>query len=286
MKKILHILLTSLFLLSCKEQFENSDESLLVVEGWIEDGGFPVVMVTKSVPVSAERRDISELSSYIVRYARVVVYEGEDSVVLTGKYNDAYFPPYIYTTSRMRGKSGKEYRLKVEYEEQVATAVTTVPQRPHADSMVVSHSGTDGSLFLITAYFHDIPDEKNYYQFFTRVGADNRQFLASYLGSVDDAVLGDGVVAVPVYRGKSVVTSLEHYTPFFLESDTVAVKFSCVDEYSFRFWKEYSKSLSLSKNMFFGTSQSLPSNIQGGLGFWGGYGSDTRYFVIPDCVGR
>lgn len=286
MKKVLCTLIASLALLSCQERFDGDHESLLVVEGWIEDGGFPVVMVTMSVPVNTEHQYVGDLSSYIVRYARVVVYEGEDSIVLTGKYNNAYFPPYIYTTSRIRGKAGNRYRLKVEYDRYLATAATTVPRSPQADSMVVSRSGANDSLFVITAYFHDIPDEKNYYQFFTRVGADDRQFLASYLGSIDDAVLGDGSVAVPVYRGKKATLPSETYTPFFREGDTVAVKFANVDEYSYEFWKEYSKILSISKNMFLGTFRSLPSNIQGGLGFWGGYGSDTHYFVIPHNVTR
>lgn len=72
----------------------------IVVEGWIEDGKAPVVMVTTTVPVSTEKQELSSLEKNVVRWATVSVSDGEKEVFLTGRRNDDYFPPYIYIQPR------------------------------------------------------------------------------------------------------------------------------------------------------------------------------------------
>ena len=76
-----------------------ADASDIIVEGWIEEGGFPVVILSRSMPVSTDYQNVDSLSDFIVRWAKVTISDGSDSIVLTGKYDKGYFPPYIYTTS-------------------------------------------------------------------------------------------------------------------------------------------------------------------------------------------
>lgn len=253
-----------------------------IVEGWIEDGGFPVVILSRSLPLSTDYQDIDSLSDYIVRWAKVTISDGTDSVVLTGKYDKGYFPPYIYTTSRIRGKAGKTYYLTAEYRDMRATAQTTVPAIPDNCSFRVERCAGSDTLFQIRAHFKDNPVEKNYYQFFTRVGTSTKQYQASYLGSIDDGVL-KGETDMTVYRGHQL--SDKDYTPYFLADDTVSVKFAQVDETSFRIWDSYTKIQSLSSNMFFSTSSDIESNITGGYGYWCGYGTITDYIVVRDSIG-
>ena len=254
-----------------------------IVEGWIEDGGFPVVILSRSLPLSTDYQDIDSLSDYIVRWAKVTISDGTDSVVLTGKYDKGYFPPYIYTTSRIRGKAGKTYYLTAEYRDLRATAQTTVPDIPDNCSFRVERCAGSDTLFQIRAHFKDNPVEKNYYQFFTRVGTSTKQYQASYLGSIDDGVL-KGETDMTVYRGHQL--SDKDYTPYFLADDTVSVKFAQVDETSFRIWDSYTKIQSLSSNMFFSTSSDIESNITGGYGYWCGYGTITDYIVVRDSIGH
>ncbi len=253
-----------------------------IVEGWIEDGGFPVVILSRSLPLSTDYQDIDSLSDYIVRWAKVTISDGTDSVVLTGKYDKGYFPPYIYTTSRIRGKAGKTYYLTAEYRDLRATAQTTVPAIPDNCSFRVERCAGSDTLFQIRARFKDNPAEKNYYQFFTRVGTSTKQYQASYLGSIDDEVL-KGETDMTVYRGHQL--SDKDYTPYFLADDTVSVKFAQVDATSFRIWDSYTKIQSLSSNMFFSTSSDIESNITGGYGYWCGYGTITDYIVVRDSIG-
>ena len=100
MNRILIILLFSYVVLfcSCEGDILPPQQSQMVVEGWIEDGGHPVVMLTSTVPVSEQETSIDSLGQYLIRWARVAVSDGERTVVLSGKYTKDYFPPYIYTT--------------------------------------------------------------------------------------------------------------------------------------------------------------------------------------------
>lgn len=283
MRKLLILIsVISLLTASCDDEYDTpAVSSSLVVEGWIEDGGFPVVMLTQSMPVNREYLDPSTLNDYLVKWAKVAVTDGQDTVLLTGKYDKGYFPPYIYTTSRMRGISNHTYTLIVEYGDLCATATTTIPLRPLNGSFTVERCSGSDTLYQIIAHFQDDPSAKNYYQFFSRVGTASKQYLASYLGSIDDAVLGIST-DVPVYRGHRF--SVEDYTPYYKLTDTVSVKFSQVDETSYRFWDEYTKTLSLSGNMFLSSNVNITSNVKGAIGYWCGLASITHHIVIADSI--
>ena len=273
------IVFVAAMLTSCDEDHLAVTQPQLVVEGWIEDGGYPVVIVTSSIPISEEYMPAETLSDYIVRWATVTVYCGEDSAVLTGKYDKGYFPPYIYTTSRMKGEQGKNYSLKVEYKDMVATATTTIPPRPDVMRFRLEKCEDSDTMYQVKAVFTDNKEEKNYYQLFSKVGAENKQYLASYLGSIDDYVLGD-TTEVAVYRGHEVLSTME-YTPYFRPNDTISVKLSQIDEASFHFWDDYIKILSLSHNPFMAPQRSIRYNIVNGSGYWCGMNSVKDYFVIP-----
>ena len=127
MKKLIIILLALIIAAGCSFPDMYDYEPQIVVEGWIEDGGYPVVIVTSTVPVTGDYRYWDEMQDHIIRWAKVTVSDGEKDVVLTGKMDNDYFPPYVYTTSRLKGESGKTYTLTVEYSKRTVTARTTIP---------------------------------------------------------------------------------------------------------------------------------------------------------------
>lgn len=284
MRRVLIYLMVLAAVAACSKDDHRSPQPIaqLVVEGWIEDGEFPVVLLTHSIPISSDPQLSSELGQYVIRWAKVTVSDGNESVVLTGKPDNGYFPPYIYTTGRLRGEAGKTYSLTVEYDNRRAQAVTTIPLSPAQCSLKVSECPAADTLYRITATFTDNPAEKNRYQFFTRTGTTVKQFQASYLGSIDDALL-DGTTEFPVYRGRQ-LNEGRGYTPYFSLNDTVSVKFAQVDGVSFRIWDSYTKMLSLSGNAFLSTSTDIESNIEGGYGYWCGYNSQTHNIIIRDSI--
>ena len=61
----LHIILTvclAALMLSCEEKILPEDQNMIIVEGWIDAGGYPVVIVTRSLPVRL-RDDAIELDN-------------------------------------------------------------------------------------------------------------------------------------------------------------------------------------------------------------------------------
>ena len=175
MRKVFYIILLLVAVITaCDEDYGiRSQSSDLVVEGWIQNNQFPVVILTRTLPVSSEFQNMDTLEDYIVNWAKVSITDGTDTVVLTGKYDKDYFPPYIYTTGRLRGETGKSYKLMVDYKDFHASAVTTIPPTPQLDSFKVERVPDVDSLFRIKVYFTDNPHEKNYYQLFTRQYQDD-----------------------------------------------------------------------------------------------------------------
>ena len=107
MKRLLFIALAFAAVFSCSFPDMYGYRPEIVVEGWIEDGGYPVVIVTTTVPVTDEFKEWGSLNDHVVRWAKVTVSDGEKEEVLTGKLDKDYFPPYIYHCED-KGQSGEE----------------------------------------------------------------------------------------------------------------------------------------------------------------------------------
>lgn len=245
----------------------------LVVEGWIDDGGFPVVIVTTTVPIQKEYKDVATLEECLIRWAKVTVSDGDTTVVLTGKVDKKHFPSYIYTTGQLRGEVGKHYRLTVEYGDFFAEAETSVPCPVKVDSFMIEPVNDD-SLCQITACFTDNPLSVNYYAFFCMEETQDTpsSFRLSPQGIFWDSAT-DSVIRVPVYMPTSLFKTAEEYSRYFSVGDSVIVKFVNMDADSYKFWNSFEEIRMLSRNPLFPVSDNMDSNIRGGLGYWCGYGA-------------
>ena len=77
---------------------EEVGRSQLVVEGWIENGGNPVVMVSESIGIATGREmDSKGILDHIAKWAKVSISDGTKTEILTGIPDPDFFPPYIYT---------------------------------------------------------------------------------------------------------------------------------------------------------------------------------------------
>ena len=87
MRKVFYIILLLVAVITaCDEDYGiRSQSSDLVVEGWIQNNQFPVVILTRTVPVSSEFQDMSNLEDYIVYWAKVSITDGTDTVILSSK---------------------------------------------------------------------------------------------------------------------------------------------------------------------------------------------------------
>ena len=283
MRKLLFVFSCLLLfgLQSCAPDYFEDKRSELVVEGWIEDNRPPVVILSKTLTLSDKYQSLTDLKDYIVTWAKVSVSDGVDTVVLTGKYDPEYFPPYVYTTGRMFGRVGATYTLMVEYEDIYATAETRILPSPVMENMRVVRSEDSDSLYQIEITMRDESPEKDYYQVFTKTGTSSKQFFASCLGYFTDDVIIDGTF-IPVFRGKSAMD--EDYTPYFKENDSVSVKIAHIDNGAYEFWSTYSKNVNMPSSMFLTAISRVPSNISGALGYWCGMGSLRKNIVISEHI--
>lgn len=269
------VLLCLLFF-SCKEDYVYQQERVLVVEGWIDSGDYPIVMVTTSAPFSNEAQKVESLDEYLLKWAKVTISNGEEEVVLTGKIDTCYTPPYIFTTGKMKGESGRKYRLTVSYKDFYAEAETTIPHSVPLDSFTVSRVEKD-SLYQLKAHFKDEKSDKNFYKFFVKVKGEDDCMRPSFWGTINDEVLGEQAEAV-VYQPLRMFYG--DYSPFYHHDDIVAVKFVQMGEEAYQFWKAFDELQSFSGVLFFPVTKSLPSNIKGGIGYWFGYGAETYYLNL------
>lgn len=283
---IAFVLLTS----QCEGDVLIEAEPQIVVEGYIDDGGYPVVGVTLTFPVSTEEHTIADMKEHILRWAKVSISDGNQTEVMVGRYHEGYFPPYVYTTTSMRGQAGHSYTITVDYRQYHATAVTTIPAVAAMDSVVMrpldfEHSLQRDSLVIGVSYpmyyqadiyLRDNPLTKDYYAVFVRTGEDQRQFLLSHLGMIDDASL-QGASQIPVYRGHSIQTG--NYQRYFTYGEPVGIKFARVDAQSFQILKDYEDNMLFGSNMFMASSRNISSNVVGGLGYWIGCGASYAYFL-------
>lgn len=176
-----------LVLIACSKQ-QPAGKSQLVVEGWIESGGHPIVTVSESIGiVTGKEMYPKDLLDHLAKWARVSVSDGENTVVLTGMADSQYFPPYIFTSSKITGEVGKTYTLKVEYKDYLATATTTIPDPVPLDTVYVK--SVSDSLCFVNCGFTDPAPKGNYYKLFTKTTDVDAHYHPSAMATCSDEQL-------------------------------------------------------------------------------------------------
>ncbi len=283
MKSILPIVVMMIlgaeWLPSCVEpdlELENY-ESKIVIDGWIEQGKFAQVLLTLSAPYFSEIDSIS-LRDYALTRAKVSLSDGERSEVLTLKPNNAYFPPYIYFGTSIKGEIGKTYTLTVEYEGVAAMATTTIPEPVQLDSVWFALEPGKDSLGLVWLHFTDAADEKNYYRTLTQIKNVDSKYIPTYFPNFNDEYFNGQEINISLYKGNKTSTNKEDEL-FFRLGDTIMLKATAIDKASYDFWFTFQKEIINTGNPFASTYARVKTNVTNGLGVWCGYGS-TYYQVI------
>lgn len=282
------ILLSCIFfgyiLSACSTEVEyQSPSEQIVVEGWIEDGEAPVVILSQLLPIGVVL-DSFYLWNVPIRWANVTVNDGQQDYVLTGRPDKRYFVGYTYSTNELKGEVGKEYTLRVSYEGRMLTSSTRIPA-PVAlsDLRVRPHSSID-SLCQISASILDPANEHNYY--LIRVRQGNDVFCPAMGGIFEDALLTTPQTRIPIYKPVKIsnIKSKPNKTPFFTRSESVEVRLCNIQLSAFQFWVRFMNVAINASNPIYPSVQNLQGNIQGGLGIWYGAGINTAYLNVPDSL--
>ncbi len=269
----------------------------LVVEGYIEQDGYPFVMLSKSIPYF-EPVDSNSVNNIMIsgQEATVIVSNGEETDTLQPV---AYGNFKAFVGTKFKGEVGKKYQLTIYYHEHTYTATTTITPPVPIDSVKFypdPESGTD-TLGFLWVYAKDPDTLGNNYRIFTQTLGKDPTFVHPRM-SVDEDKYFNGInLEFSVYHGWNMMRedqyddegkdSLGIKWYYFVMGETVVVKLCTMDRAHFLFWRTAEQQQASDGNPF--ASPVTPyTNIHGGaLGVWGGYGVylDT-VTITPDIIKR
>ncbi len=275
MHRLVLLLIPAVLLLACVPEptlDQTVYEPKLVIDGSIESGGFPRVVLSNSASYFMNI-DSANIRQLIVSTAKVTVSDGTNEEILTLKRDDDFFPPFIYQGTSLKGEVGKTYALTVEVNGKRYTASTTIPPPPKFDKLWFELAPGKDSLGYVYGQLTDNPDEANYYRVFTqRLHQDNR-FVPVYLSAVGDQYFNGKQFTFTILRGPEDFTNVIDDL-YFKRGDSVRVKLCSMDRAHFDFWRTVERELYVVGNPFSSSGNEILSNIDGekALGVWGGYG--------------
>lgn len=271
-------------LISCERTIDidfPEAEQMIVVEGYVEQGKKPYVFLTKSLSYTGEMPgDYEELFEFIVSDAIVEVSDGIITEQLEFKYDPSFSELPYYEAPTMIGKEGGKYTLKIIAEGKTLTSCTTISPVIPLDKIWFQLEGNSDSLGYCWAHLTDPDTTGNCYRLLTkRINKDK------YFVGVNGILHSDKFLNGLSYdfffgKGLNPYGQAETYEGnYFLNKDTVVIKFCTIDKQSMWFWQDIGAEAKSGQNPFTSHS-SVTSNIEGGgLGIWCGYGAsyDTVY---------
>lgn len=276
---LITFLLSAIFI-ACEKELPigfTQTESALVVEGWIEQGKGTKVLLSLSAPFFAEI-DSSTLREYAVTKAKVTILCGDQSEILTLKPNDVYFPPYYYYGTDIMGEQGQEYTIEIRNAGTIYTAKTTIPKLVVPDSIWFSRLSENDTLGQLIVRFSDDRESANYYRTLTRVLGKDDRFIPTFVSVFSDEAYNGKSIDIPLTRGNTNLLDVEN-TRFFSVGDTIILKFCSIDRQHYQFWNTMQGQNLNAANPFAVNNTEVASNIEGGLGIWGGYAASYSTII-------
>lgn len=299
-KSILFVLILILFT-SCTKEVKVDIPGYaeqLVVDGRIETGSFPVVLLSKSQNVYAP----TDLEAYInsfVSDAQVSVSNGTSTIslslipvgslplesqktvaeMLKLELNELQLLPiqvYSTTDPSILGEVGKTYTLQIEHNGKSYSGSTSLLAPVALNNLYWKADESNSEYGYSWANLTDPAGQFNGYKWeakrinLTSSGEylDDLYKRAGYFkDQYFDGLTFEFAVGNPLKRKDS--THLEEYKRFYRIGDTVVIKLSRLDYATYDFFDKKSAQLSNGGNPF-ATPVNIPSNIPGALGIWAG----------------
>lgn len=254
---------------SCsKAEPETDAVESIVVDGWIENGGNPMVFLTTSINATSRKQTAADLADHLVRYAKVTVEHDGIVYPLISCISDYYYIPTYFTTSELKGEVGGEYTLKIEYDGRTALSKTCIPEPAEIDSLW-TYNVAEESGWNIAARVKTSPDKSRYFRYFSWIRNRQPHYSPAYMGVMSESAAGD-YITIDVEPGSQLpdITRSVYYYP----GDIVSVKLATISREVFEFWSRYDQNNIVTLLPFNISGVNVPGNVDGALGCWAGYG--------------
>jgi hypothetical protein len=301
LKKSILVILLLILVASCTKEVKVDIPGYaeqLVVDGRIETGSFPVVLLSKSQNVYAP----TDLEAYInsfVSDAQVSVSNGTATIslslipvsslplesqktvaeMLKLELNELQLLPiqvYSTTDPSILGEVGKTYTLQIEHNGKSYSGSTSLLAPVALNNLYWKADESNSEYGYSWANLTDPAGQFNGYKWeakrinLTSSGEylDDLYKRAGYFkDQYFDGLTFEFAVGNPLKRKDT--THLEDYKRFYRIGDTVVIKLSRLDYATYDFFDKKSAQLGNGGNPF-ATPVNIPSNIPGALGIWAG----------------
>jgi len=182
------------------------------------------------------------------------------------------------------GQIGKSYDLRIEVNGEVLTSTTTIPDTLSIYNFEFNnHPDTKkDSLVSLACSYDDPPTPGNFVRLLTQVNGN--QFFPDRFQSVysDELINGGTFKDLVLPKGENPNLDFDQETySYFNRGDTIIVKWCAIDKAHYDFWITLETDRNNSGNPF-GRTTVVKSNINGGLGIWGGYGANYYRIFAPE----
>lgn len=276
----------------------------IVFEGYIENGQFPYVLVSRSSsyfdPINTAAEAI--LNSLVTPDSVFITVDGVRTAMdltclsdLTPEQQQEAldilgFPSFpegldlcLYTKFAMVGELGKSYTMDAYVEGEKYTATTSIGIQIMFDSLwYKDETPLDDSLGSIWVNLTDPLATTDYYYVWTENLTQNRPMAPIDGGpSFGDRLFAGEQISFNIWQGSNLANddgSGEEYW-WFREGDTVVVKLGTIDQGVYEFWESVDAASNL--NPFSSPTPVFSNFDNGGRGVWAGYATTLDTFV---CV--
>jgi hypothetical protein len=288
MKNIFLLTILSLLLFySCTEKINvtlpNADKKI-VIEGNIENGKNPEVIITKSIGLFSSVAN-TNIDDFYVLDAAVYVSDGAITDTLHLAIDSSSSLGVVYTGNKIIGVPGRVYYLTVKHEGKTYTSYTNIPTPVALDSVWWKPQPPKDTLGFANARLSEPAGLGNNYRWYAKRPRD-RRFLAPYGATFDDNYI-DGVSFEFAYTKGYDPTDAENTYEndsargYYSKFDTIYIKFCSINRAAKDFYTTFETALGNNGNPF-ASPVTILSNINGGaLGVWAGFGASYDTILPP-----
>lgn len=293
MKRLIIILILSLSITACEKNIDfktTKSADILVVDGTIEDGKAPQIVLTYSLNYFAAINAQIAANSF-VRKAVVTLNNGtttstlkEVEVPLGIGYSLYYYTNDPATpANNFLGEQGKTYILKISVDGKDYMSTTHIPfLTKKCDSIwwKTVPNNPDTTLAILQGKFTDPVGLGNYIRYFTSV--NNSGFMPGEKSAFDDQVIDGKTYDIQIDQGVDRNNPAdEKVKGFFHRGDSVLLKFCNTDKATYTFWNTWEFAYQSVGNPFSTPNKVLGNISNGGLGAFCGYSVDYKKLIIP-----
>ncbi|MCX6210592.1 MAG: DUF4249 domain-containing protein [Bacteroidetes bacterium] len=286
------LLLVIIFFTSCEKNIDfvtQQKEASLVVEGIIEDGKAPQVILTKSLDYFSNITPQIALNSF-ARNAIVTINNGTVTHQLK-EYEQNLgigYKTYYYSidssnlSTAFVGEQNKSYSLKIVFEGKEYTSQTTIPKfTKTCDSLWWrKQPNNNDTNAILVGRFIDPVGLGNYIRYFTKTNSE--PFLPGPKSAFDDQVIDGKTYNVDIDKGVNRNLEIDLIKDnVFKRGDSVTLKFCNTDKATYTFWNTWEFAYQAIGNPFSTPNKVLGNISNNALGAFCGYSVQYKTLVIP-----